>query len=229
MSELAPAFRQQFLDANGAILSGGQIFTYAAGTTTPLATYTDQSGNTPNANPVVLDSSGKASIWIGDNAYKFVVEDSLGNVIETVDNIVSIASQIEEIVANANPFLKVTMSYTQFQTAATSNAVAAFSIPAGNILKNVIFKHTTAFAGTSITAVSAQLGTSGTPDQIIPDFDVLQAVSDSAFDNVFSGFVGSFASPTPILVNLISTGANLSALTTGSLDIYYQYEKFLNT
>jgi hypothetical protein len=84
---LAPQFRQQFFNANGLPLAGGQIYTYAAGTTTPQATYTSSTGSTPNTNPIVLDSSGSANIWIGTLSYKFVVEDSLGNVLETVDGI----------------------------------------------------------------------------------------------------------------------------------------------
>lgn len=87
MSDLAPAFRQQYFDANGLPLAGGLVYTYAAGTTTPLATYTDETGLTPNTNPVVLDSSGSASIWINAASYKFVLENSTGSVIRTVDNI----------------------------------------------------------------------------------------------------------------------------------------------
>jgi hypothetical protein len=57
-------------DANGAPLAGGKLYSYAAGTSTPLATYTDQGGGTPNANPTILDSSGEASVWLGPLAYK---------------------------------------------------------------------------------------------------------------------------------------------------------------
>jgi len=54
MTTLTPTPKQQFLDANGNPLSGGKVYTYAAGTTTPLVTYTDESGTTPNTNPVIL-------------------------------------------------------------------------------------------------------------------------------------------------------------------------------
>ena len=83
----------QFFDNNGNPLAGGKIFTYAAGTTTPLATYTDYTGNT--ANPVypvgiVLDSAGRtpAQIWLTEGlSYKFVLQTSLGVTIKTDDNI----------------------------------------------------------------------------------------------------------------------------------------------
>jgi hypothetical protein len=67
----------QFFDNAGNPLSGGKVFTYAAGTLTPLASYTDRGGGTPNSNPVVLDSAGRADIWLSTNvAYKLIVKDS---------------------------------------------------------------------------------------------------------------------------------------------------------
>lgn len=80
----------QFFDNNGTPLSGGLIYTYAAGTSTPLATYTSYSGATPNSNPIVLDSAGRPpnEIWIlGGLSYKFVLQNSSGNSIWTADNI----------------------------------------------------------------------------------------------------------------------------------------------
>lgn len=81
----------QFFDSNGDPLSGGKIYTYAAGTTTPKATYTDAGGLTEADNPIDLDASGipdtaNGSMWL-IGSYKFVVEDSLGNEIRTTDNV----------------------------------------------------------------------------------------------------------------------------------------------
>jgi hypothetical protein len=77
----------QFLDSNGAPLVGGKLYTYAAGTTTPLATYTDYGGATANANPVILDSRGEASVWLGTALYKMALYDSTNVLVWTVDNI----------------------------------------------------------------------------------------------------------------------------------------------
>jgi|GEM_PF-6018317 len=76
----------QFLDENGDPLAGGKIQTYEAGTDTPKATYTDASGETEHENPVVLDSAGRAEIWL-DGSYKFEIYDALDNLIRTVDNV----------------------------------------------------------------------------------------------------------------------------------------------
>ena len=80
----------QFFDDNGDPLSGGKIFTYAAGTTTPKATYTDFTGNTAHANPIILDAAGRppSEVWLtyGD-AYKFILKDSADTLVGTFDNI----------------------------------------------------------------------------------------------------------------------------------------------
>ena len=81
----------QFFDNNGVILSGGKIYTYAAGTTTPQATYTSATGTTPHANPIILDSAGRVpggEIWLTDIlTYKFTVETSTGTLLGTYDNV----------------------------------------------------------------------------------------------------------------------------------------------
>lgn len=66
------------VDLNGVPLANGCIFTYAGGTSTPLATYTDYTGGTPNTNPVILDSTGSAVMWLGPETYKFVAFSSGG-------------------------------------------------------------------------------------------------------------------------------------------------------
>lgn len=82
----------QFFDNNGNVLSGGKIYTYVAGTTTPQVTYTTSSGSTAHANPIVLDSAGRVpsggEIWLTSGvAYKFVVKTSTDVTIGTYDNV----------------------------------------------------------------------------------------------------------------------------------------------
>jgi len=85
-----PIPKQQFLDASGVPLAGGLVYTCVAGSAcpgNPLATYTDASGSVQNPNPIVLDAGGYASIWLGPSAYKIVVENALGVVQWTQDNV----------------------------------------------------------------------------------------------------------------------------------------------
>lgn len=81
----------QLFDNNGDPLSGGKLYTYEAGTTTPLASYTSSVGDTPHSNPIVLDSAGRVpggEIWLSYvNRYKFVVKTSTDVLIATYDNV----------------------------------------------------------------------------------------------------------------------------------------------
>ena len=86
-TSLSPTPKLQFFDANGAPLAGGLLYTYAAGTTTPLASYTDSTGVSANTNPIVLDSRGEANVWLSGAIYKFALYTSAGVLIWTVDNI----------------------------------------------------------------------------------------------------------------------------------------------
>lgn len=87
----------QFFTNSGAVLTGGKLYTYAAGTTTPQATYTTSQGNVPWTNPIVLDAAGRVpsggEIWLTDGLiYKFLLKDSNDVLIATYDNITGINS-----------------------------------------------------------------------------------------------------------------------------------------
>lgn len=84
---LTPSPVMQFFDANGNPLVGGKLYTYAAGTTTPQATYTDYTGGTANTNPVIFNSRGEAAVWCGNNRYYMVLKDADDNLIWTADNV----------------------------------------------------------------------------------------------------------------------------------------------
>lgn len=86
MAILAPYVFWQEFDNNGEPLAGGKVYTYAAGTTTPKRTFTDADETAENANPIILDSAGRADIWLDEGAYKFVITDSSDVTIKTVDD-----------------------------------------------------------------------------------------------------------------------------------------------
>jgi hypothetical protein len=131
MAVLSPSPKAQFLDASGNPLVGGKVYTYVAGTTTPLATYTTGAGTVANTNPVILDSRGEANIWYSNGtSYKVVLTDSADALIWTVDNIVTIGSMA-------------------FQNA---NAVA---ITGGTIGSGVTFNGNTTGTASNVTGVVA--------------------------------------------------------------------------
>jgi len=125
MALLSPNPKQQFFDANGEPLVGGKIYTYEAGTSTPVATYQDASGTTANTNPIILDSRGMCNIWLLTTvSYKYVVKDSNDTLIFTTDNIgVTLSTATfaaPPIIGNATPnsayFTTIELSSTSAST-----------------------------------------------------------------------------------------------------------------
>ena len=85
----------QFFTNSGVILSGGKLYAYAAGTTTPKPTYTSSSGNTAHQHPIELDSAGRVpggEIWLLPSPYKFALYTSADVLIATYDNISGIGA-----------------------------------------------------------------------------------------------------------------------------------------
>jgi hypothetical protein len=110
LSPLAGA-GQQFLDNSGNPLTGGLLYTYAAGTTTPTTTYTTAAGTTPHANPIVMDAAGRleSEVWLtGEVAYKFILRDSAGGLIGTYDDIYG----INDVSATGVPWSEITATPT---------------------------------------------------------------------------------------------------------------------
>jgi hypothetical protein len=97
----------QFFTNTGAVLTGGKLYTYLAGTTTPAATYTTSVGTVARTNPIVLDSAGRVpsggEIWILPISYKFVLKDSNDVLIATYDNIFGIgATAVQNYTGNGS-------------------------------------------------------------------------------------------------------------------------------
>jgi hypothetical protein len=120
MAVVTPTAKAQFIDAAGVPLAGGLLYTYAAGTTTPQATYTDSTGATANSNPIVLDARGEANIWLGSATYKFKLCDANNTELWTVDNISAPTSGLSPVLSgnvtisssSSGPALSITQSGT---------------------------------------------------------------------------------------------------------------------
>lgn len=98
---MMPLPKQQFLSSIGSPLVGGKVYTYAAGTNNPKATYTDAAGTVPQPNPIPLNARGEPDspiYWSG--AYKVEVRDTIGNVIYTVDNYNTDPMGVKQFITN---------------------------------------------------------------------------------------------------------------------------------
>ena len=119
---LTPNPVMQFFDANGNPLVGGKLFTYAAGTTTPQATFTDYGGGTANTNPVIMNSRGEAAIWCGANRYYMVLKDADDVEIWTADNVNGANGPTLAVLAAGNGATLVGYTPTDTNVATTVNA-----------------------------------------------------------------------------------------------------------
>lgn len=136
LSALAGA-GQQFFSDSGVPLSGGKLYSYAAGTTTPQATYTSAAGSTAHTNPIVLNSAGRVAtgeIWVTAlQVYKFALYTSTDVLIATWDNITGVSGTgiatdaalvsytpagTGAVVTNVQSKLRETVSVFDFMTAA---------------------------------------------------------------------------------------------------------------
>lgn len=137
---------QQFFDGNGTPLVGGKIYSYSAGTTTPLAAYTSISGTVAHTNPIILDSTGRVpggEIWLTVGVgYKFVIATASDILIGTYDNIPSAA--VPPAANDANSIM-----YEQGYTVAAGNFVV------GNTYRIV------SVGSTDFTLIGAPLNAAG--------------------------------------------------------------------
>jgi len=145
MAVLTPQPKMQFTTAAGVPLSGGKVYTYIAGTTTPQATFTDYTGATPNTNPVILNSRGEANIWLGGALYKFKLTDANDVEIWTVDYISAPTSAVSPVLSGnvtidsdtPGPALKITQTGTgpvlRVQDSADPDATPFIIDNAGNV------------------------------------------------------------------------------------------------
>jgi hypothetical protein len=194
MASLTPTPKQQFFDANGDPLVAGKVYTYAGGTTTPIATYTDQAGGTANTNPIILDSRGMANIWLQPTiAYKFVITDendvpqyTTDNILVPVDNL-SFGSPppIGDVSPDTGAFtslsatLNVTFSgtgYVQMPVGATTDRPAA---PAEGMLRyNSTLDTFEGFSNNQWGSVGNGAGaTGGGPDEVFYENDQTVTIS----------------------------------------------------
>ena len=124
-----PHFVQFFYDT-GAPLSGGKLYTYAAGTSTPKATYTDASGSTPNANPVVLDAAGRATVFL-TGSYKFTLKTSGDVLVKETDNVTAFTSSGSSVDS-------ITTSFTEDVITASDSVIFSDASDGGNTKRDTV-------------------------------------------------------------------------------------------
>ena len=241
---IAPSFGAgwQALDNLGNPLSGGFLYTYSAGTTTPYSTWTDSTLSVPNANPIILNSAGRPpnEIWFDSTSYKFVLTDSLSNVLGTWDNIQGVAGP-----AGSTPVISGTSLTSQtigtgsftFVTQANIALVVGqwVTVSYSTTPSNYFYGQITAYSGTSLTVNVTVISGSGTYASWVISISGVRGPTGSpgagsgtvtsvavATANGFAGSVATSTTTPNITLScntigiLQGNGTAISAITVGS-------------
>lgn len=129
------------------------------------------------------------------------------------------------IILNPIECVKVTKTYADFSAAALTVDIEAMSLFAGCILHGIKIKHSGIFSGTGITGCTLSIGIAGNLTKYATAFSVASAVSSTNYQltQLFAG--EDHLAATSLRAAMVSTGANLDQLTTGSVDMWFYYSK----
>lgn len=127
-ASLSPSPNLQFFDASsGQSLPcvGCTVSTFAAGTSTPLRTYTDSTATSQNGVIITLDSNGytTSGIWIGGACYKYVLKNAASATVWTQDHICDNAQLLKALLSTTGGANSVGFEPTGGGLATTVGAV----------------------------------------------------------------------------------------------------------
>jgi hypothetical protein len=221
LSSFAGAGAQLF-DDNGDPLTGGKVYTYAAGTTTPLATYTTSAGTVANTNPIILDAAGRTpnEIWLtAGTLYKFIVQTSVNVLVGTYDGLPAIndpysINSLLGSVTGTNAIAAVaTPSLTAYAAGATYAFIAANSNTAAATLSidGLAAKSITKNGSATLTAGDVQIGKL---TWVQYDGTTFQLINNIVYGgSITNGNIVSLTTP----LGAASGGTGLSTLTANSV------------
>jgi hypothetical protein len=145
--QLLPYPKFKATDSIGVPYSGGKLYTYAAGTSTAKAAYTDVNLSTAAANPIILDSSGEAAVYL-KGKYKLILKTSADVTVWTLDNVQGMGDWEEgKYYADA--------SETDQGATGSGNSIAAHLATIGSENATIVLANTSGSATTSYTVSTA--------------------------------------------------------------------------
>jgi hypothetical protein len=150
-----------------------------------------------------------ATVITGDNCTPLNRAGLLGTVVEVLSNAARMRS------------VQTTVTYSDFSGAGTTASAAALDIPANSIPYAIRLRPTFPFAGLGLSA--ATLGTDYTSLEV--DLTTVNATANAQQALSWDEDGPSLSAPTPLNVQLTTTGCNVDDLTAGAVEVtllYYQ-------
>jgi hypothetical protein len=159
---LLPVPQQVFFDASGQPLDSGLVYTYTAGTTTPLTTFSDMALTVANPNPIVLNSAGRnpaGGIYVTATTLKVIVKTSTGSTVYTQDNIPAVPGTT--VASSFNSTCDIRLTLTSATPVTTSDVTAATTVYATPTRGNrcALYDGSSQWNISSFTELSIALGT----------------------------------------------------------------------
>lgn len=218
-AQLSPVPVFKAFGNDGEPLAGGFLYTYAAGTSTPQATYIDSTQTTQNTNPIILNARGEASVWLDISlTYKLFLTDSVGNTIPgwPVDNVVGgyLTLSFLNSLLTSNYLGAILFPQTAAELAAAITPTN-YAYPAG-----VVDRYgTNAFPGTTdmtaaIKASVSQMAQSGAAVQFLAS-TYLVTSTPMTFTNAMNGIVNVRGVPFKSIIVNQSVANNPTILIAG--------------
>jgi len=155
----SPIGNSQQVDSSGVPRNLAKLYTYAAGSTTPRTTYTDSTGNTAQANPIILNSLGLPDnpIWLPTGQTKFVLKTPADVTIWTEDNVTGIndvSLSVSEWQASGLTPTYISSTSFSFSGDQTPNCLVGRRLQSTNTAGTVYSRITAASFGAGITTVT---------------------------------------------------------------------------
>jgi hypothetical protein len=202
---LAPILRELVLDSNGKPISGALINTYIAGTSTPVATYTDVALSIPNSNPIVADSAGRWWAFLTPGqSYKFVVTDALGGSLYTQDNVLGVPQSGANVDVPGTAGSTITAGQAVYLSAGDGGKTAGQWYPADSANT---YSSTTNWVGIAPAAIGG--ATSGTI-RLVGSVTGLSSLSPGT--KYYVGTAGALTSSAPTNARLLGESDTTTSL-----------------
>jgi hypothetical protein len=193
---LSPIFNEQQFDANGDPLVGGKLYTFAAGSSTPITTYTSITGLAAQSNPIVLNTRGEVDnpIWLTDSAsVKFQLYDSNDVLVRTVDNVTGVndvSSTVDQWIASG--------------IAPTYVSATSFTVPGDQTSEFSVNRRlkSTVTAGTAYSYIASSVFTTLTTVTVVND---VGSALDSGLSAVSYGIITPTNTSLPQIPNFVKS------------------------